>query len=285
MMKRIGIIVKSDKPEARPVLKALVAWLEQRDRDVYLDSDAASLTGARGGHPKSSIPSMVDMVIVLGGDGTLLSVARLVEGKDVPIFGVNLGGLGFLTEVPLEELYPTLEEILRGEFAVDERMMLRSAVRRQGETVAQSNVLNEVVVSKGTLARMIRVEISVDGRFVSMLRADGIIVSTPTGSTAYSMSSGGPIVHPTVDAILLTPISPHTLTQRPIVIPNTVTVDLTLHSDEQGAMVTFDGQVGFSLRRGDVVGIRASQNKIKLLRVPAKDYFEVLRKKLGWGGV
>jgi NAD+ kinase len=250
-----------------------------------MDRDTAAIAGLSSPHQKSQIPSLVEAIIVLGGDGTLLSVARLVDGKNVPILGVNLGGLGFLTEVTLEELFPTLEKLFKREFVTDDRLMLRAQVIRQGEKVAQSVVLNDVVVSKGTLARMIRLEIRIDGQFVKTLRGDGLIVASPTGSTAYSLSAGGPILHPIVEAMLLTPISPHTLTNRPIVIPNQARVEITLRTLEEGATVTFDGQVGFSLRQNDLVEVWTNGTKIKLIRSAGRNYFEVLRQKLKWGEV
>jgi NAD+ kinase len=283
---RIGIVVKPQISLAKSVLEDLLNYLSRQGKEVFLEKETAALVGRSSSHRKSKIPSLADMIIVLGGDGTLLSVARLAEGKDVPILGVNLGGLGFLTEVTLEELYPTLEKIFKKDFVTDDRLMLRAAVLRQGEQVAHSMVLNDVVVSKGTLARMIKLEIDINGQFVTALRGDGLIVATPTGSTAYSLSSGGPIVYPSVDAVVLTPISPHTLTNRPIVIPTPVSgpIEVTMRTREEGPTVTFDGQVGFSLRDGDVVEIRAADSKVKLIRSPNRNHFEVLRKKLKWGG-
>ena len=283
-MKKIGIIAKPQSGHAaKALLDQLLPWLAQQHKDVILDSDTASLAGLASPHQKSKVPGLVDMVIVLGGDGTLLSVARLVEGKGVPILGVNLGGLGFLTEVTVEELFNTLGKIFRNEFATDDRLMLRAHVHRQGERVAQSTVLNDVVISKGTLARMIKLEIFINQQFVTSLRGDGLIVATPTGSTAYSLSAGGPIIHPSVEAMVLTPISPHTLTNRPVVIPNNVKVEVILKTREVGTTVTFDGQVGFSLRHEDVVEIRTAESKITLISSPQRNYYEVLRQKLKWG--
>ncbi len=283
-MKKIGIIAKPQNTHAvKEILDVLLPWLDRQGKEAILDSDTASAAGLTSSYQKSRVPSMVEMVIVLGGDGTLLSVARLVEGKDVPILGVNLGGLGFLTEVTVEELYTTLEKIFKNEFVTDDRLMLKATVHRQGERVAHSLVLNDVVLSKGTLARMIKLEIFIDGQFVTALRGDGLILATPTGSTAYSLSAGGPILYPSVEAMLLTPISPHTLTNRPIVIPNNVRVEVVSKTREEGTAVTFDGQVGFSLRHEDVVEISTADSKIKLIRSPQRNYYEVLRRKLKWG--
>ena len=282
-MKKIGVVAKPRITAAKNVLEELYAYLTQQDKTVFMDKDTAALLGRSSAHQKSMIPSLVDMMIVLGGDGTLLSVARLVEGKDVPILGVNLGGLGFLTEVTLEELFPTLEKVFKKDFITDDRLMLKAHIHRQGERVAQSVILNDVVVSKGTLARMIKLQVHIDGQFVTSLRGDGLIIASPTGSTAYSLSAGGPILNPSVDAMVLTPISPHTLTNRPIVIPNNTHVEVTLKSGEEGTNVTFDGQVGFSLRQNDVVEVWTIDSKIKLIRSPDRNYYEVLRQKLKWG--
>lgn len=283
-MKKIGIIAKPQNTHAvKKILDELLPWLARQEKEAIMDSDTASVAGLASPHQKSKVPALVDMVIVLGGDGTLLSVARLVEGKGVPILGVNLGGLGFLTEVTVEELFSTLEKIFKNEFVTDDRLMLKATVHRHGERVAHSLVLNDVVISKGTLARMIKLEIFIDSQFVTALRGDGLILATPTGSTAYSLSAGGPIIYPSVEAMVLTPISPHTLTNRPIVIPNNVHVEVVLKTREEGTAVTFDGQVGFSVRHEDVVEIWTADSKIKLIRSPQRNYYEVLRRKLKWG--
>ncbi|MBI3811331.1 MAG: NAD(+)/NADH kinase [Nitrospirae bacterium] len=283
-MKKIGIIAKPQNTHAvKKILDELLPWLARQGKEAIMDSDTASVAGLASPHRKSKVPSLVEMVIVLGGDGTLLSVARVVEGKDVPILGVNLGGLGFLTEVAVDELFGTLEKIFKNEFVTDDRLMLKATVHRQGESVAQSLVLNDVVISKGTLARMIKLEIFINRQFVTALRGDGLILASPTGSTAYSLSAGGPIIYPSVEAMVLTPISPHTLTNRPVVIPNDVHVEVILKTREEGTTVTFDGQVGFSLRHEDVVEIWTADSKIKLIRSPQRNYYEVLRRKLKWG--
>jgi NAD+ kinase len=284
IMKKIGIIAKQNVFEIKKVVQELLRWLGEREKTVYLDNETAShFPGNQGSFKTHLIPQEMDLMIVLGGDGTLLSVARLIEGHKVPILGVNLGGLGFLTEIKIEQLYPTLEKIFNGEFMVDERIMLKTAVERQGKKIAHSHVLNDVIINKGTLAKMIKLEIYSDGQFLSSLRGDGLIVSTPTGSTAYSLSAGGPILYPSVDAIILTPICPHTLTQRPIVIPSQMKLEVILKSKEEGAMVTFDGQVGFSLRLEDHIHIETSEARTQLIRSPGIRYFDVLRDKLHWG--
>jgi len=286
-MKKVGVVAKIQYPDTKAVLEKLIPWLSQQEKEVFIDTDAASILSKdvqpQKMYKKSEIPALVDAIIVLGGDGTLLSVARLVGGRNIPIIGVNLGGLGFLTEVTLEEIYPTLDKLFKGEFVPDPRLILKAHVYRQGERVAQSYCLNDTVVSKGTQARMIKLEILINGQFVSALRGDGLIISTPTGSTAYSLSAGGPIINPSVEAMILTPICPHTLTNRPIVIPASAKIETILKSKDEGTVITFDGQVGFTLRHDDVVEIEASEHKIILARAPDKNYYEILRTKLKWG--
>jgi len=226
----------------------------------------------------------VDLIVVLGGDGTLLSAARLMVDFEVPLLGINLGSLGFLTEVPSDEMIPTLERVFADDIDIEKRLLLKASVERHGEVVASSYCLNDVVVSKGTLARMIRLHIHVDGQFMTGLRADGLIVATPTGSTAYCMSAGGPIVHPRNDVIVLTPISPHVLSNRPVILPGSAKIEIKLISEEDASMVTFDGQVGFSLRSGDVINVAAADNRLNLIVSPNRNYYEVLRTKLKWGG-
>lgn len=282
-MKAIGILTKPKFPDVKHILKDLVAWLRERHKEVLLDKTTAALIDERVSHQKTHIASLADMVLVLGGDGTMLSAARLVEERSVPILGVNMGGLGFLTEASLDQLYPSLERVFANDFVVDERLMLRARMHRHGEHVAHATVLNDVVVSKGTLARMIEIRIAIEGQFVTNLRGDGLIVSTPTGSTAYSLSAGGPIMTPSVRSLILTPICPHTLTHRPLLVPSDVMIEVTLSSKDEGAMVTFDGQVGVAMTQGDTVVIKASEHRTQLIRFPDRTYYEVLRRKLKWG--
>ncbi|MBM4125186.1 MAG: NAD(+) kinase [Nitrospira sp.] len=282
-MQTIGILTKPKFPDVRHALKDLVAWLRERHKEVVFDGKTAALIGEPATHKKTQIAALADMVIVLGGDGTMLSAARLVEERAVPILGVNMGGLGFLTEVSLDQLYPSLGRVFAQEYSLDDRLMLRAQMHRHGEHVAQATVLNDVVVSKGTLSRMIEIQISIDGKFVTNLRGDGLIVSTPTGSTAYSMSAGGPIVTPSVHALILTPICPHTLTHRPLLIPSSATLEVTLTSEDEGAMTTFDGQVGIAMTQGDTVTIGASEHRTRLIRFSDRTYYDVIRRKLKWG--
>ena len=282
-MKRIGIIAKPHKPEARTILQELLPWLEGRGVEAILDEDTAGLAGKSGGQPKADLPGLVDLLLVLGGDGTLLSVARLVGARDVPILGINLGGLGFLTEVTLEEIYATLDAVLQGTYGVTQRILLSVAVRRQGERIGEYIALNDAVINKGTLARMIELEIHIDGQYVTTFRADGLILSTPTGSTAYCLAAGGPIVYPTLRALVLAPICPHMLTFRPLVIPDTTKVEIVQVSADENAYLTVDGQVGFTLRHRDVIEVGRSDHTITLIKAPGKNYFQILRAKLKWG--
>jgi NAD+ kinase len=281
--KNIGILTKPKFPEVRPTLQGVVAWLRERSITVLLDTTSAALLSEPGGIQKTQLASQADVLLVLGGDGTILSAARLAAERSIPILGVNMGGLGFLTEVRLDNLYASLDRVFANDFALDERLMLQTHVHRHGETVARGIVLNDVVISKGTLARMIELKIDIQGQFVTNLRADGLIVGTPTGSTAYSLSAGGPIINPSVQALILTPISPHTLTHRPLIVPGNVAIEVTLTSKDDGAMATLDGQVGIAMTQGDTAVIQTSDRRTKLIRFPESHYYEVLREKLKWG--
>ncbi|HJR77211.1 MAG TPA: NAD(+)/NADH kinase [Nitrospiraceae bacterium] len=281
--KSIGILTKPKFPDVKATLHDVVGWLRDRRIDVILDTTSAALLGEPGGYQKTHLALKADVLLILGGDGTMLNAARLAGERGIPILGVNMGGLGFLTEVRLENLYPSLERVFANDFVLDERLMLRTHVHRHGETVAQGPVLNDVVVSKGTLARMIELRIAIQGQFVTNLRGDGLIVSTPTGSTAYSLSAGGPILHPAVQCLIVTPICPHTLTHRPLIVPANAEIDITLTSRDDGAMATLDGQVGVAMTQGDTVEIKVSEYLTRLIRFPESTYYEVLREKLKWG--
>lgn len=281
--KSIGILTKPKFPEIKSTLQDVVAWLRARSINVILDTTSAALLGEQGGVQKTQVASNADVLLVLGGDGTMLHAARLAGERSIPILGVNLGGLGFLTEVRLENLYPSLERVFANDFVLDERLMLQTHVHRHGETVARGVVLNDVVISKGTLARMIELRISIQGQFVTNLRGDGVIVTTPTGSTAYSLSAGGPIINPAVQSLMVTPICPHTLTHRPLIVPATAEIEVTLTSKDDGAMATLDGQVGVAMIQGDTVEIKISEYRTRLIRFPESSYYDVLREKLKWG--
>ncbi len=279
---KVGIIAKPKKP-ADEVVKDLVNWLKERNIEAILDEETAILAGLESHYKKSDIPELSDFIVVLGGDGTLLSVARLVYRSDVPILAVNLGSLGFLTEVTLDELYPMMEKVIEGDYTTDERTMLEAFIFRQGEKIAEYRVLNDVVIHKGTLARIIQLEAKIDDMYLTTYRADGLIIATPTGSTAYSLAAGGPIIYPGVPALILNPICPFTLSQRPIVIDDNSIIEVTLLTENEDVFVTLDGQVGFALRVRDVVRVKKAPNKIKLIKNPYRNFFEVLRTKLRWG--
>jgi NAD+ kinase len=278
---KIGIIAKP-RLEAAEILRKFVSYLEEKKIETLMDHDTASVIGESSPYQKSEIPEKVDLIAVLGGDGTLLSVARLVGCYDVPIFGVNLGSLGFLTEVTLDELYPTLDKVVDGKIDYDERMMLTATVLRQGEKISHYTVLNDIVINKSALAKIIDMETYIDGKHVANFKADGLIVSTPTGSTAYNLAAGGPIVHPGMHSIILTPICPHTLTNRPVVVMDESEIEVVLKSLDTQVHLTLDGQVGFSLQGGDVIRIEKAACTIKLITVPGKNYFDILRTKLKW---
>jgi len=283
-VKRIGVVANVDRPEAKSVVQSLVSWLRERGIQVVLDQDTAALVSEPTAWvPKAEIPRESELVIVLGGDGTLLSMARVIGGLGVPILGVNLGGLGFLTATTLEELFPGLEALLSGQVLVEERLVLTAKVRRQKEQLHEALALNDVVITKGAMNRIIDLEVSVEGQYATSYRADGLIISTPTGSTAYSLSAGGPIVYSTMDALVLTPICSHTLTNRPIVLPADLRIEVTLVSEPQDVVLTMDGQVGMPLKAGDVVEVKKFPSRIKLIRFPQKHFFSVLRTKLKWG--
>lgn len=284
-MKKVGIIARKNKPEAGEIVNELRDWLIKRGFEPYFDEDTADLIHEKARrYSKQKIPSLVDMIVVLGGDGTLLSVARLMEERQVPILGVNLGGLGFLTATTLEKMYPTLQSIQKNEYILDKRMMLAAEVYRQGERISGYTVLNDAVIHKGAaLARIIDIDTYIDKQFVTSFRADGLIISTPTGSTAYCLSAGGPIVHPQVEAFIVTPICPHTLTNRPVVIPDTAVVEVIMRSEHEDVMLTLDGQVGVALLYRDVVRVTKAKHQIQLIQPSDRNYFEVLKTKLRWG--
>ena len=283
-MKRVGLVAKPDAVEAQRVVLTLLDWLAARGLTVVLEKKTAGLAPAVSvaSATKSELPGQVDAVIVLGGDGTLLSMARAVGDLGVPILGINLGGLGFLTATTLDELLPAMEALLAGDMAVEERMMLSARLLRTGQPVGNYVALNDVVITKSAMSRIIDLSVSVDGRHATAYRADGLIISTPTGSTAYNLSTGGPILFPTMDAVVLTPIAPHTLSNRPIVLPGGQRIDVTLRGD-QDVMLTMDGQVGVPLRERDTVEVGKAPARIRLLRFDQKDFFSVLRTKLKWG--
>ncbi len=282
-MKCIGIIAKHTDPRAESIVFDLCKWLGERGREVAYDRETAAMLGRSDGVVRSQLPGRSDFLVVLGGDGTLLSAARVVGASGVPILGVNLGGLGFMTAVTIDELYPVLERILRNEVEYDERMMLSVHVHRLGERVADYTVLNDVVINKGALAKIIDIQVSVGDGHLATYKADGLIISSPTGSTGYSLSAQGPIVHPSLHTILITPICPHMLTLRPLLVPDSMVVRAELISQGTDVFLTLDGQVGFGLREGDVIEVRKTNATLRFILSPFRDYFTVLRTKLKWG--
>ncbi len=284
-MKRVGLIAKPHAQGLCELLQQLLPWFAQRQIEAFLDHDTAVAIGHDVHYPRTILPELSDLLIVLGGDGTLLSVTRLLDHtKKVPILGVNMGSLGFLTETTTQELFTHLEKIFRGDYETQDRMRLRTCVNRQGDRLVQPLVLNDVVINKGALARILSLEIYVDDLYVTTYRADGLIVSTPTGSTAYSMAAGGPILHPTLHALILTPICPYTLSHRPIALPDTAKIDVVLQTPNEDVLVTLDGQIGIDLKYGDVVEIQRAAQPIQFIRTTKEDrYYHVLRTKLKWG--
>lgn len=284
--RRIGIVAKTHRPRSASTVRRLVRWLSRRPGcRVMVESETAAASKAGlPGTGREELARRCDLVVVIGGDGTLLSMARVVAGRGTPLLGVNLGSLGFLTEVPLHQLFPTLRQVLQGKFAFDRRLMLEARVLRRGRAIKSLSLLNDVVINKSALARIIDLSITVDGRLLTTYKADGLIVSTPTGSTAYSMSAGGPIVYPNLQAMVMTPICPHTLTNRPIVLPDRSSVEVRLDTPDEDVYLTLDGQVGVPLQGGDVVSVRRARGQLRLVQPLGRDYYAVLRRKLRWGG-
>lgn len=282
-IRAVGIISKPKPEDICPLVPRLLEWLAEHKLRALFDEETATCLGRADGIPRAEIPRQVDLLIVLGGDGTLLAVARLMNERSVPILAVNLGALGFLTEITLDEMYGVLEDVLAGRQQTSRRGMLEAEVQRGGKAAASYQALNDAVLHKAALARMIDYAVEIDGVFVSLFRADGLIIATPTGSTAYSLAAGGPIVFPTLNAFLITPICSHMLTNRPLVIPDTARIQIHLKSAQESVYLTVDGQVGMELREGDGVAVRKSERYVELVTSPKRNYFELLRNKLRWG--
>lgn len=283
-IRTVGIISKPKKEEISGVVPALLDWLRARGIAIVYDQETAdSIASHEAGLPRPEIPPRVDLIIVLGGDGTLLATARLLNERRVPVLAVNLGSLGFLTEITLDEMYPNLETVLAGRHALDQRWMLEVEVRRGKEKISSHRALNDAVLNKGALARILDFDLTIDGQFVSTFKADGLILSTPTGSTAYSLAAGGPIVCPSVCAILVTPICPHTLTNRPLLVPDTSELVVIVKPGKESVFLTVDGQIGLPISGEERVVVSKSSSAIELVRPAGRNYFEVLRNKLKWG--
>jgi NAD+ kinase len=278
----VGIISKPNIAQAPEIVSGLLAWLDKRSVQYRCDQLTAEYAGNTEFFRREELCEGVDLLIVLGGDGTLLSAARVVAGYDIPIFAVNLGHLGFLTSIRLEDLYPELERALRGEHRIGLRRMVDCELLRDGKTIGTYTSLNDVVIAKSELARMIDLDTHVDNHFVAAYKADGLIIATPTGSTAYSLSAGGPVVFPSVNCFCITPICPHMLTNRPVIVPDSSVIHILNHGEE-GTYLTIDGQIGEPLSRGDRIVCRSSPKSIQLIRPPKMLFFDVLREKLKWG--
>jgi len=276
-LKCLAVISKKQKPDAFAAAAALKAWFQAKGVEAHhLINEPDPL--------RPPLPPGAELIVVMGGDGTILSVARHYGAQGLPVFGVNVGGLGFLTEISLDELYACMEEhVLTGSYEVEERLVLTATLLREGRAIWQENVLNDAVINKGALARIAELTTFIDQEYLTTYRADGLIVATPTGSTAYTLSAGGPIVYPTLRHLILLPICPHTLSNRPIILPETVTVAVTLDEKAQDLYLTLDGQVGQALQPGDRMEVRSAPYNLKLVKSPYRSHFEVLRTKLGWG--
>jgi NAD+ kinase len=281
-IKTVGIISKPKIADGATIIRGLLEWLDQRRVDYRCDELTAGYAGLKTCFTREDLPEGADLIIVLGGDGTLLSAARWIAGRDVPIFAVNLGHLGFLTSIRQEELYPQLERALVGEHRIGRRRMVDCEIVRNEQKVAAYSALNDVVITKSEMARMIDLDAYVDNHFVAAYKADGLIIATPTGSTAYSLSAGGPVIFPTVAALCITPICPHMLTNRPVIVPDNSVMRIHNHG-EVGTYLTIDGQSGEPLSKGDRIVCRASSKTIQLIRPPKSLFFDVLREKLKWG--
>jgi len=286
---RIGIVLKPHQHDALKTICDLTQWLSERGIEVVGGPDIErERVEHQTGCPVKEVPTeklaaVVDLILVLGGDGTMIATARMIEDLEVPVLGINYGGLGYLTEFRIEELYSALESILEGNYRLDKRVMLRTLHQRGDEVINSNRVLNDVVINKSALARIIEIDAYLNDQFVNSFRADGLIVSTPTGSTAYNLSAGGPVMFPSMNAILITPICPFTLSNRPIVVPDDAVIELRLKTDQEEVALTLDGQVGFPLKIGDRVVIQKSETTFNLIQPSNRNYFDVLRDKLRWG--
>ena len=280
-MKRVAIAIKRKSSETVRLADELTVWLQRRGTEVALEKSIIRARNLEGVVPFDA-ETPLDLVVVLGGDGTLLSVARTMPGK-APILGVNLGTLGFLTEIGRSELYPSLLRVFEGDFTTVERRLLRVQLQRASGSSQEFQVLNDVVVNKSALARMIQMDVQVDNRHIARYRADGLIVSTPTGSTAYNLSAGGPILNPSLPVAVLAPICPHTLSMRPLVIPDSSELVITLETPEEEVFLTLDGQEGTTLGHLDQVRVTVSETPVELIKVTDRTFYDALREKLGWG--
>jgi NAD+ kinase len=282
-IKTAGIISKPNSQAAADIVPKLIEWLAAHSIAARIDEQSAAYAGGTAGLPREQVCDGCDLMIVLGGDGTLLSAARAIGRREVPLFPVNVGGLGFLTAITIDEIFPELDRALRGEHRVAKRKLMTTEVERAGNIIASYDALNDTVLTKSDLARMIDLDAHVDDQFVCRYKADGLIISTPTGSTAYSLSAGGPIIFPTVPTLCITPICPHMLTNRPVLVPETSVIRIISLGPDESVYLTIDGQVGEPIRENDVVICRSSDHVLHLIRPPRMMFFDVLRQKLKWG--
>jgi len=283
-IKRVMIVAKRQQAKALAAARLVARLLAKHPIPVVFDPETARALGLRGaGRRPRGRGAEIDLYVVIGGDGTLLSVARSMAARPRPILGINLGGLGFLTETSLEEIEPALEEVLQGRYRLERRMSLEVSHLRSGRVLTRRSVLNDVVINKGALARIVDLGVTVDRQFVTTYKADGLIVSSPTGSTAYSLSAGGPIIHPAMAALLIAPICPHTLTMRPLVVPETSRIEIALRTDDSEVYLTLDGQVGYPLKTKDKVRVVRGPRPVLMVRSGRKSFYDVLRHKLHWG--
>ena len=282
-IKTVGIFSKPRVPAAAELIPKLMDWLAERKITARYDVETAAYLDGGKALPRTEVPDGCELVIVLGGDGTLLSAARAISGKEIPLFAVNLGGLGFLTAIGIDDVFPELERAFRGEYRIGRRRLLRADLYRRDERIGRYDALNDVVMTKSDIARMVDVEAYANDQLVCRYKADGLIVSTPTGSTAYSLSAGGPIIYPSVEALCITPICPHMLTNRPVIVPSEMSITIISKAQDCSAFLTIDGQVGEPLCEDDRIECRLSDFALNLIRPPQKMFFDVLRQKLKWG--
>ncbi|MBA4184343.1 MAG: NAD(+)/NADH kinase [Acidobacteria bacterium] len=282
-IKCVGVVIKPNHREAWATAGDLAAWLKKRNINLIGNSYGEAKNGCIETVETEEFQSQSDLIVVLGGDGTMISTARLTGDREVLVLGINYGSLGYLTDFRIEEMFPALEMILAGEYEIDRRVMLDVEHFRADKKLAEGRVLNDVVVNKSALARIIEIEVNLSNLYVNSFRADGLIVATPTGSTAYNLSAGGPILYPSMNAVVLTPICPFTLTNRPIVVPDEDEIEIKLKNDIEGVILTLDGQIGFPISTEDKVLIRKSATTFNLVQPPNRNYFDVLRNKLKWG--
>jgi NAD+ kinase len=283
-IQKVGIVSKPKKAEIAEIVPPLLKWLHARKIESFIDKETHAIINSDGDCiSRNEMPGRVDLLIILGGDGTLLAAARTMSRNVVPILPVNLGHLGFLTAISNEELYPTLESVLAGQHVVERRVRIEAELIRADEVIGAFLALNDVVLNKGAIARILDYDLYVDRRFINTYRSDGLIVSTPTGSTAYSLAAGGPILEPMVEAFIITPICAHTLTNRPVVVRDTSRLEVVVKSHRETAYLTVDGQVGIATRSEDIIRLKRSPSPVEIIQPPDRNYFEILREKLKWG--